>query len=198
MKIDDLKSEWQSSMEQKSSPEDITLLVESMINETNKLEKEIKRRDILEISIAVMLIPFWLYGLFNSQGLIQSIGFVIGVLSCVLISYRLISAKKVEPAVDDSQYAFLMMQKQKLVQQKQLLENVFWWYLAPIALTIFLVTIGATVDEQGIPRLTEHLKYYYAAVSLFMVGAFFLNKHTVNKKFSPLIERVEQQLAELK
>ncbi|WP_448566455.1 hypothetical protein [Thalassotalea ganghwensis] len=197
MKLDDLKSEWQKSIEGTAAPEKITQVIENMIKETNKVERELKRRDILEITIAMFLIPCWGYGLINSSGIIQSLGFIIGILTSVMISYRLIMAKKVEPAVDESQYAFLVMQKQKFVQQKQLLENVFWWYIAPIGLTILLVTLGATVDESGVPRLTEHLTYYYAVVTFFGVGVYFLNKQAVNKKFRPLIENIDRQLANL-
>jgi len=197
MKLDDLKQDWQKNITQVSAPENLTEVINMLEKETSKIDKEIKRRDFLEISIAVLLIPFWIFGLFISKGSIQSVGFIIAIASCVYIPYKLISAKKVTAPKLSNVKAFLEREKQKVAQQKQLLESVVWWYIAPLTTSIVLITLGATVNELGIPSMNDHLYTYYGFLGLLIVGIYFLNKRAAKKKFGPLLTNIEQRLAEL-
>jgi len=197
MKLDDLKQDWQNNITQVSAPENLTEVINMLEKETSKIDKEIKRRDFLEISIAVLLIPFWIFGLFISKGSIQSVGFIIAIASCVYIPYKLISAKKVTAPKLSNVKAFLEREKQKVAQQKQLLESVVWWYIAPLTTSIVLITLGATVNELGIPSMNDHLYTYYGFLGLLIVGIYFLNKRAAKKKFGPLLTNIEQRLAEL-
>ena len=95
MKLDDLKQDWQKNIEQVSAPENLNKVIKMLEKETTKIDKEIKRRDFLEISIAVLLIPVWIFGLFISKGSIQTVGYIFAIVSCIYIPYKLISAKKV-------------------------------------------------------------------------------------------------------
>jgi len=197
MKLDDLKQDWQKNIEQVSTPENLNEVINMLEKETTKIDKEIKRRDFLEISIAVLLIPVWIFGLFISKGSLQTLGYIIGIVSCFYIPYKLISAKKITAPKLSNIKTFLESEKQKIAQQKQLLESIVWWYIAPITTSIVLITLGGTVNEAGIPSMNDHLYMYYGCLVLLIVGIYFLNKRAAKKKFGPLLTNIEQRLSEI-
>ncbi len=198
MKFDDLKTGWKTEVEQAGEQQDLTSLVESLEKETNKLDKSVKRRDFMEISIALLLIPVWAWKLFSSASLLQTIGLWVAIIACLYIPYKLLKARQVESAKDDSLLSFLFVEKSKLEKQKQLLESVASWYLGPLTLAIILITAGARVDETGLPQISQQLAFYYLFVAVLYVGIYFMNKTAAKKKFAPLIDKVDQKIRELK
>jgi hypothetical protein len=198
MKFDDLKTGWKTEVEKTGKQQDLTRLVESLEKETKKLDKSIKRRDIMEISIALLLIPVWAWKLFYSASLLQTIGLWIAIVACIYIPYKLLKARQVESAKDDSLLAFLSVEKSKLEKQKELLETIAIWYLSPLMVAIVLITAGSKVDDAGVPQISEQLMVYYLFCGVLYVGIYFLNKRAAKKKFAPLLDRVNQQIQELK
>lgn len=198
MKFDDLKTGWKTEVEKTGKQQDLTRLVESLEKETKKLDKSIKRRDIMEISIALLLIPVWAWKLFYSASLLQTIGLWIAIVACIYIPYKLLKARQVESAKDDSLLAFLSVEKSKLEKQKELLETIAIWYLSPLMVAIVLITAGSKVDDAGVPQISEQLMVYYLFCGVLYVGIYFLNKSAAKKKFAPLLDRVNQQIQELK
>jgi len=95
MKLDDLKAGWKTEVTQVNETMDITQIIQSLEKETKKFDKHVKRRDILEISIALLLIPVWVWKLFYSASVIQSVGLLIAIVACVFIPYKLVKAKQV-------------------------------------------------------------------------------------------------------
>lgn len=196
MKLDDLKNDWQETVVDAPS-EDLSEVITMLAKQTTQIDKEIKRRDILEISIALCLIPLWIYALLNSAGIMQTTGLIIAIISCLYIPYRLIKAKKVAPPKNSDIKSYLTTEKQKIYQQKKLLESVATWYIAPIAASIVLITLGATVNASGVPQLSYHLTVYYGFLLLLIVAIYALNKRAARKKFGPLLTQIEQRLSEL-
>jgi hypothetical protein len=197
MKLDDLKSGWKTEVEQQCEQTNLTDVVRSLEKETNKLDKSVKRRDRLEISIALLLIPAWIWKLFYAASLIQSVGLWIAILACLLIPYKMLKAKQVEGPKDDSLLGFLAVEKIKLEKQKKLLESIVVWYIAPLMLAIVLITAGATVNNSGFPQMNQNMGIYYFSCALLSVGVYFLNKRAVKKQFTPLLDKVNLRIKEL-
>lgn len=197
MKLDDLKQDFQQAIETDSDPEKISELVDKLAAETSKIDKEIKRRDMLEIGVALLLIPAWIYRLTDSASTLQTIGLLFAIATCLFIPYKLVSAKKVEAKISDSHKDFLHQEKQKVSQQKAMLESVLWWYVGPIALSVLMITLGKSVDENGIPQILPEFYWYYAFLAVFSVGLVFLNKKNAKKKFDPILEKINQHLNEI-
>jgi hypothetical protein len=197
MKFDDLKVNWKTKIESDNKTQDLAPIIKLLAKETGKVDKIIKRRDIFEISIALLLIPVWSWKLFYSASLVQSIGLWIAILACLYIPYKLIKAKQVDAPKDNSVMAFLQVEKVKIENQKKLLESVAVWYIAPLMLAIVLITSGAKVNEAGIPIVNEQLAIYYGFCALLVVGIYFLNKRAVKRQFIPLLDKVEQRISEL-
>ena len=198
MKLDDLKQNWQKNIEHHDSAEDIQEMINMLKVETNKIDKELKRRDILEISIALLLIPVWIYGLTISVSLMQSLGCIVAIFTGLFITYRMLQARQVKQSSQgDNLRAYLQIEREKTLKQKQLLESIAWWYILPIVISVVLITLGATVDESGLPQLNDVLTMYYAMLAILVIGIYHLNKRAANKRFAPLLEKIERQLAQL-
>jgi hypothetical protein len=197
MNFDDLRAGWKTEVEQTSQQVDLTKVIESIKKETGKVDKSVKRRDILEISIALLLIPVWVWKLFYSVSLIQTVGLWVAIFASLFIPYKMLKAKQVEAPKNDSLLSFLTVEKVKLKNQKNLLETVAVWYIAPLMLSIFLITLGARVNSDGIPEVTLSLVIYYVACALLSVGVYFLNKRAARRQFTPLLDKVEQRIKEL-
>jgi len=198
MKLDDLKAGWKTEVTQVNETMDITQIIQSLEKETKKFDKHVKRRDILEISIALLLIPVWVWKLFYSASVIQSVGLLIAIVACVFIPYKLVKAKQVVTAKDNSILANLLVEKNKLENQKNLLESIAIWYISPLMVAIVLITAGARVNEAGLPLISETLVIYYGFCALLVVGVYLLNKRAAANKFDPLLDKVNRQISELK
>ncbi|WP_046006504.1 hypothetical protein [Pseudoalteromonas rubra] len=197
MKLDDLKQNFEQQIQSSSSEAKLTLQVDELKAKTKKYQRDIKVRDFMEISISLLLIPVWLYGLTISVNWMQSLGCVLATLTSLYIPYKLLKARRLTPCKDDSIRAYLHQERQRLAQQKQLLENIVWWYIAPVFVSVMLITLGANMDDEGVIRLALHMQVYYLLVLFGMVGIYFWNKRAAEKRFGPLLTRVEQQLNEL-
>jgi hypothetical protein len=197
MKLDDLKANWKTAIESDNSTQDLSPMIELLVKETSKVDKSIKRRDRLEISIALLLIPVWSWKLFYSASLVQTTGLWIAIVACLYIPYKLLKAKQINAPKDNSVMAFLQFEKIKIENQKKLLESVAVWYIAPLMVAIVLITAGATVDETGIPRITEQLAIYYGFCVMLVIGIYFLNKRAVKKQLLPLLDKIKQRISEL-
>ena len=197
MKLDDLKNEWKNEITQLADKQNVSNVIESLEKEATKLDKSIKRRDFLEISIALLLIPVWTWKLFYTASLMQTIGLWIAILACLLIPYKLLKAKQVDARKDESILAFLNTEKNKLEKQKTLLESIAIWYITPLFTAIVLITAGATVDASGIPQITEQLAIYYSCCVLLVVGIYFLNKRAAKKQLAPLLDNINTRIQDL-
>ena len=197
MKLDDLKVGWKAEVEQTHESRDLSGVIHSLEKETSKMDKAVKRRDFLEIGIAICLIPVWAWKLFCSASVIQSVGLLGAIVACIYIPYKLLKAKQVDAAIEDSVLAHLVVEKSKLENQKKLLESIAVWYISPFLMAIILITAGANIDEMGIPQISEQLVIYYGFCALLVVGIYLLNKRAVKKQITPLIDKVNQQVKEL-
>ena len=138
MKLDDLKANWKTAIESDNSTQDLSPMIELLVKETSKVDKSIKRRDRLEISIALLLIPVWSWKLFYSASLVQTTGLWIAIVACLYIPYKLLKAKQINAPKDNSVMAFLQFEKIKIENQKKLLESIAVWYIAPLMVDIGL------------------------------------------------------------
>ncbi|MCG7534354.1 hypothetical protein [Pseudoalteromonas sp. OOF1S-7] len=197
MKLDDLKHNFEQQIADSSAEAQLALQVDELKAKTKKYQRDIKMRDFMEISISLLLIPVWLYGLTISANWVQSSGCILATLTSLYIPYKLLKARRLLPCKEDSIRAYLHQEQQRLAQQKQLLENIVWWYIAPIFISVMLITLGANMDDEGVIQLKPHMQLYYLLVLLGMVGIYFWNRRAARKRFGPLLERVEQQLNEL-
>lgn len=198
MNLDDLKQTWQQQTQaEKISEKDKKMIAEIQQNSV-KFDKKIKRRDLLETYIALLLVPIWAVSLFFSVSTLQTIGYIIAIVSCLYIPYRLRKAKQVvQPKNDENVRAHLLYQQRKLGNQLRLLKSVVSWYLMPILSALVFITLGGTVNEQGWPEINGALIAYFIGLGVLSVFIYVLNQKAVTKELQPEINEINEQLAEL-
>jgi len=197
MKLDDLKQDWKKEVILTEPSQNLATITYELKKETAKLDREIKFRDFLEISISLLLIPFWGYQLLDPASSLQAIGLWLAIAVGIFIPYNIIKSKQVSASKTNCIRSFLETEYLKAVQQKQLLESIAWWYISPITLCIVLITLGARVDESGMPKINNGLIIYYGCLSVFVFAIYFINQRVANKKFTPLLKKIKQRLAEI-
>jgi hypothetical protein len=197
MNFDALKTEWKSKTENEYNHAELKLAIQQLQKETKKIDRSILVRDVLEISASVVLLLISCFGVLNSSSVIQSIGFIIWIFTCILVPYKLIKTKQKTELKIDCMKAYLTNEKIKLNRQKRNLETVAWWYILPCLLGIIFVSAGVNVSANGLPIIDQPLLIYLIGCIFGALVIYFLNRHAARQKFQPLIDKIDQRLSEM-
>jgi hypothetical protein len=197
MKLDDLKQAWQEEVKVLDNKPELAQALEGLETQTNKIDREVRFRDYVEISIAMIIIPVMVWRLYTAHNVVEFIGLLILLLACIYVPYKLLSAKKVKSSKLNSVKSFLTVEKQKIEAQIKLLSTIASWYLAPLSVGILLGFTGAQAEEVSQIVFTSDMFMYYGAVIGLSVLVYFYNKQTVAKKLQPVLDNLNARLNEL-
>lgn len=171
----------------------------------SSFNRDIILRDFREAAAAVVLFVIYCYQLIfidlSTSDIIASWAML---FACVLIVSVLYWGKRpgkniyALPTIE-----FLRIQRNYLVRQRNLLRNIIFWYIGPMALS-FLIGFwdrAASIfspDKSGIVKAAGPL--VLAFVVIFVVGFFvvvtILNRKAA-KKIQPIIDEVDDALIEM-
>lgn len=191
MELNDLKNIWdkQKSGDRKDNPE--LTIVGRIDEEIDSLEKDIRKRDNREIVICIFLIICFSVIFFLVQSMWMRIGCAIIVLSCTYICYKL-KTSQIESSTWNQSYdraldEHLRNELQQVLEQKNLLKNIAWWYISPLILGLVFLTLGSNA--------TAGFKSIYLSFILILgVVAWIWNQQVVQKKLNPIIQDLEEAL----
>lgn len=157
-----------------------------------KLEGGIKRRDRLEIIIALLAIPIFIYIFFINENSLTKLGSLIMIAYCLLVIYQLRNVKKHRKPFDPLSTIKnqLINMRHYLSKEKSLLDSVLYWYLLPPFIGIFLITIG-----NGNPIASISIQMSVIAILYYYI--YRLNKKAVRNRFNPLIQDLDLAIQEL-
>lgn len=160
-----------------------------------RLRAAVKRRDRLESGIALVLAPIFAYATYRAgmAGKGGSTFFSAWLTAWTLyvpwhfwrVRRRMPSPRNDLPLVD-----YLRRQREAMLAQARMLEQVWVWYLAPCAIGVIGLNFAATGLTVG--------NFVYAAI----VAAFFaylgrLNQRAARTQFRDLVAGIDLQLAHL-
>ncbi|WP_019028824.1 hypothetical protein [Colwellia piezophila] len=197
MMFDDLKVEWKNEVAQKKNNIRLAFSSEPLEREANKIDKLVKKQNIIEITTAIVFLPFILYFLLNSENSVQSIGYSIWIYVCLITPYKLVKARMIKVDKNNSMKSYLQVEKLKTIEQLNLLRTFVWWHIIPILLGLILISAGSTMDETGTLHISFSLKIYYVLCTLGAIGIYFYNKKMADNKFKPLLDKINQRLDEI-
>jgi len=197
MMFDDLKLDWQNEVAQKNNNTSLAFSSEPLEIEANKIDKLVKRQDIIEITTAILFLPVITYLLLNSENAIQLTGYFIWIYVCIITPYKLVKARMIKVDKDNNMKSYLQAEKQKTIGQLDLLRTFVWWHIIPILVGLILVSAGSTLDETGTLHISFSLKIYYSFCTLGAIGVYFYNKKMAENKFKPLLDKINQRLDEI-
>lgn len=160
-------------------------------NKMISFEEQIKRRDWLETAVAIIVILVCLIAFFYVQSVWSQLGCTTLIFASVFIVYKLRKARKkqakekLEP--DKSFRDHLQQELLKLETQKELLESVLWWYLAPFFIGFMFLILGF--------NFYLIIKVVFLGVGLILYAYIWkLNQDAVSKQINPLISDIEQAI----
>lgn len=191
MELDEMKHIWKNQQIENGmdySNQELLMLIN---NKSIAFEEQIKARDRREIVVAIIVALFFGVFFFFMPSVWQKVGSGIIVLSCILIGYKLRSVRRQsvanEPNHDHSVHQHLLCELRWVKSQKQLLQNVVWWYICPLALGLIVFAFGF---QAGIFKVL-----YIIMVIAMSAATWYLNKRAVNKRFEPLIKHLKKGIS---
>jgi hypothetical protein len=193
MEESELKFLWKSVSDFEIVTFEKELLNQEVRQHVHSFNRKILVRDLVEIGMALMIIPIGLFIAYLIPDFFIRTGAILLVPSALLIIYKILKTRKIKNPVQrfTSNQQYLENNLVYYQNQKQLLGSVLYWYILPPGICALLILTGLDLPA---------LKFYYSLAIALGVGyvVYWLNKMTITKKIDPLIKRLEEELGEFK
>jgi len=194
MKWEALQTSWQST---NGTVEEAQLKqwVQAAKDRDHYLHRAVRRRDILETGIALLLVPvfgFFAWFLLGKGMWVAAFAAALLVAGCLYIPWRLRQARKLQPDPEMStdMLVYLRAERDATEAQYHLLKGILRWYLGPIGAAVILLYFGV----QGWSLST----LYYTLLVLGLYGVIYLlNQKAAARKVAPRIEQIDEQIRAL-
>ena len=183
---------WKEALESESPLTGKIKILKDLDGAVKTVEGQIKIRDRIEIIVAILIIPFFVFALFRDISLWSKAGALILICYCLLVIYMLKNVKKYKKAFDPlcTIKDQLVNMKDYLTKEKDLLDNVLYWYLLPPFIGASLFFIGRN------PGFVVSITYM-TFIALLYWYIYRLNKKAVKNKFIPLINELDVAIKDL-
>lgn len=89
---------------------------------------------------------------------------------------------------------YLEKNKEYLQKQKELLDNIFWWYIAPFLFCIVLFVIGISGDSNHTSWIIATL----AGAGVIAMISYIINKRASKTEFDGRISKIENLIKTMK
>lgn len=193
MNEDELKTIWQTSNERMETLNLHTIKLNKMNERIKKFEKSIKRRNNLEIIVAIGIIAcYGIYVYIKPQPLAK-IGAVFTILYCLNVIYQLRKTEAKQPNFDvmRSVKDQLLAYEAYVKEEQKLLSTVLYWYLLPLLPGMILFLIGTGIT--WLPGLI----YFGLFIPFVFVSVYYWNRKAIEHKTKPLLQDIARTLASL-
>lgn len=191
MTFDELKENWQQQKTGKLSIDSDLLLKEVQRNKRH-FESAIFWRDVREVGIAIPLCIFYLYvGIKVSEWRLMLLAGTCAFVAIFMVVDRIIQKKKI-PQCRDSLANCINTSLAQVEHQIWLLRKVFWWYLLPPGVGIFIFVGHVAWDVRDDTGWFTFFLVYLAVVPLFLWGVYALNQWVVRKQLIPRQQELMQ------
>jgi hypothetical protein len=202
MDPDKYQKAWQAHSSQTHVTIDADLLLKVVQRNQRDFRSMILRRDIIEVGIGLLLLPFWIY-----QGLTDSPPWTwwLGVPAIIfVVGFFLVDRWRHPQTPSDPGEPLLRCVKNSLSQvehQIWLLRNIFWWYLLPF--TIAILAFFAQVSWQAAIETNDWLTALAFGAFLFIFVfalygfIYYMNQRAVRTQLEPRRQELLTLLASL-
>lgn len=204
----ELKNIWRNSSRAEKIKFDLSRLLIDLKGKMSHIERSIRKRDIVESLAAIFVILIFGYFAYVIPFVVTKVGSIFIMIWGGYLIYKLRHVKKHKLPIDQALSFREQLENQKayMLQQARLLDTVLYWYLLPpfIGNIIFILGLGDPVEygwshifAKILPIPLINKIGYLIFCAVLYAGILWINKHTVNKTFKPIIkeiERVQHQL----
>ena len=169
--------------------------VQDTLRRAHRLRRRVFLRDGIETVVALAMVPVvfgWLRDAMHARLLLMEASAALLLAWLFFVPWRLWRARRLLPRHDPGLplQRYLERQKQAMLAQARMLEQVLWWYLAPCMLGL----TGLTVGKHG---LTRDVLIYLGIVLMLYVAIERLNKRTAKQYFRRRAADIDSALREL-
>jgi len=189
MMEEELRIIWQSSANEERMKFEKSRLIMDVQSSLDRFDKSIKYRDLIETIAAITVTPVFVYYAYTIPFILTKIASILIALWAIFVIFKLRKARKHQPSAYTETYLeYLYKTRKYLGVQKRLLDNVFYWYILPCMVFIFLFLAGF----MGIPEKFTWMMVTSTAAVALGIFAYFLNKRAVKKGITPRINKVDE------
>jgi len=149
---------------------EIKMPIEEIRRRAGRFERKIRWRNIREYVASLIAVGLFVYFLATSHDLLSRVTFALfiaAMLWIVVALHRKGSAKKLPEGADT--LTSLRFYRAELERQREVVGNVWWWYLAPLVPGFVVYTIGYAVK---FPRPAAWLGL--ALMDVIVAGMFYV------------------------
>jgi hypothetical protein len=191
MTEEEIKTYWRNSADTQTININQNLLLMNLTKQLTGIDKKLKNRDMLEMAAAVLVGVFFSVQFYLTDSLQTKIGSSILVFSSLLITYKLLAARKtpLQEYAGNTTKSFLLASRNKVQNQIRLLRNVLYWYLLPLYLGL-IVFITSTTGGLLISII------YIPLVTFFFYKIYQMNKKAA-AALRPTIVEIDQALQQM-
>lgn len=193
MDWNNIRQQWAAQPAPEGQPPGAAALRE----QAGKLQRTIRRRDLLETIAAVVVVVFFalVAGGAASDGNWMRLGFALLIVIWALyLPFHLRRARRQlpDPQPDLPLRSFLERQRDAALAQARMLEQAWLWYVAPAMVGL----VGLTLSEPGAGSDRGALLYIGGSL---LFGAFvaWLNRHTAKHTFHAHAQALQSQIEAL-
>lgn len=189
---DELISIWQSSPNQERAKFEKSRLMIDVQSSMDQFHRAIRVRDLLEQVAIAIVIPAFSYIAYATPYVLSKIASALVIFWAIYVFFRLRNAKKHKPGVVTETYlGYLHKTREYLLIQKRLLDNIFYWYIAPCFLLVTLFLMGLA----GIPGKGKGIVITFIFNVVLAIIIYLLNKRAVRSQFIPQLEKIDQLIS---
>jgi hypothetical protein len=169
--------------------------VQDTLRRAQRLRRRVFLRDGIETVVALAMVPVvfgWLRDAMHERLLLMEASAALLLAWLFFVPWRLWRARRLLPRNDPGLplQHYLERQKQAMLAQARMLEQVVWWYLTPCMLGI----AGLTVGKHG---LTRGVLIYLSIVLVLYVAIERLNRRTAKQYFRRRAADIDTAFREL-
>ncbi len=189
-----IRQQWQDAGQAAAPAPDAELLA-AVQQRDSKLRGQVQRRDRLETVVALLLAPVFGYSAWRA-GLRADwlpMFFSLWLTAWVIyVPWHLwkVRRRMPRPHPELALVDYLTQQRDAMLAQARMLEQVWIWYLAPCAIGV----IGLNLAAKGI---TPGVVIYSVIVLAFCLFLGRLNRRAARTRFRDPAEQIDQQLSRL-
>lgn len=188
---DELQQIWQGAAQQELVRFERSKLLMEMDRQLADFKTRIRRRDWLEIIVAIVMIPIFTATAILMPYLSAQIGSGILVAWMLYVIIRLRRNQNQEPPSEGlSMREYLQQSRAYVLKQIQLLNTVLYWYLLPpaIGLGLFFWADGSNVGKTIV---------LFAGVLALYGYIWYMNKQAVKNELEPVLKQIDEALEAL-
>lgn len=205
----ELKNIWNNSSQTAKISIETQHLIEELNTKVNSIQKQIRIRDIREISASVIGILIYSYLLYEIPFPITKLSCAFSIIWFVFVIFKFRKSKKQNTKNNLSLSMTDELAHQEITMQQQvvLLDSSAYWYVIPpfIINFIFIIGLGNPIDYHWTNSIAENLLPLsinlkmgtLIGLTFFYTFIIWINKRVVTKDIKPLLENIKTMRQQL-